>query len=164
MTGRSCILENFYPNDWGATVLQKHSPLRPAPSFPFPLDLPPADCIKSQKRQALDHHSARISASGLTGSDIAVEYLLDKYRHNLAMTTIKQASGVVLSFLHFINESGANLFRLTHKDLCAFVEHVLNCSLYELFYANYLSNVSTLDIYLDNLETPADCRVSVSFI
>ena len=41
---------------------------------------------------------------------------------------------------------------------------VLNCSLYELFYANYLSNVSTLDIYLDNLEPPADCRVSVSFI
>lgn len=31
---------------------------------------------------------------------------------------------------------------------------VLNCSLYELLYANYLSNVSILDIYLDNLETP----------
>ena len=123
MTGRSCILENFYPNAWGSTVLQKHIPPQPDPSFSFPLDLPPADWIKSPKRQALDHYSTRIMASGLTGADIAVEYLLDKYRHNLAMTTIKQASGVVLSFLHFINESGTNLFRLTHQDLCAFVEH-----------------------------------------
>lgn len=148
MTEQSCILKNFYSNDWATTVREEHRPHQPPPSFPFPLDLPPADWIKSPKRQALDNYSARITACGLTGADMAVEYLLDKYRNNLALNTIKQASGVVLSFLHFISEAGINFFELTRQDLCAFVEHEQDRGLKPNSVASNLRDVYTFISFL----------------
>jgi len=40
------------------------------------------------------------------------------------MTTIKQASGVLLSFLHFISKTSINIFKISYQDICAFVELV----------------------------------------
>lgn len=64
-----------------------------------------------------------ITGTGLTEADLAVTYLREKYRKNNSIFTIKQAAYVVLSFLQFLNKSGANIFSVTRQDICAFVEH-----------------------------------------
>jgi integrase/recombinase XerD len=40
-----------------------------------------------------------------------------------SIETIKQASYVVLSFLHFLSKTGTNIYKITRQDICAFVEH-----------------------------------------
>jgi hypothetical protein len=71
---------------------------QPTSSFP-PTDLPQPDWLFSEKRQEFDHHSARVISSGLIGADLAVEYLREKYRTNLSISTIRQASGHLFAFI-----------------------------------------------------------------
>jgi site-specific recombinase XerD len=137
MTGRNCAPGDFDLSEWVSAVQEKYSPIsflldtqtktefprHPLPSLPQTDWSAPDWLCASKKRQDLEHYSGRLTSSGIIGADLAVEYLRDKYRNNRAIATIKQASGVILSFLHFLNEAGTNILKITRQDICAFVEH-----------------------------------------
>lgn len=161
MTEQSCILKNFYPNEWATAVQQKHRPvtlsptdriktgsLSSPPQFFSPIIDSQAVRRPSKRRRALDRFSARIINSGLPGADLAVEYLQGKYRNNLAMSTIKEAGGTVLSFLSFLNETGANVFEVTRQDINGFVEHEQNRDLKISSVRNHLRSVYTFVNFL----------------
>lgn len=136
MTGQNCILNNFYPNGWANEVQNQYWPISlpiterikedsptPSPSIFSPIaDSSSARC-PSKRQQALDHFSARIIDSGLIGADVAVDYLRDKYRNNLTISTIKQAGYTTLLFLTFLKNTGTNIFVITRQDINAFVEY-----------------------------------------
>ena len=137
MTGQNCAPGDFNLSEWVSAVQEKYSPISflwetqtktdfpapPPPSLPQTDWSAPDWLCTSKKRQAFDHHCGRLTSSGIIGADLAVEYLQDKYRNNRAIATIKQASGVILSFLHFLNEGGTNILKITRQDICAYVEH-----------------------------------------
>ena len=148
MTEQSCILNNFYPDEWATTVQQKHcsgilSPITGSQAVRRP----------SKRRRALDRFSARITNSGLPGADLAIEYLQDKYRKNLAMSTIKEAGGTVLSFLTFLNTTGTNVFEVTRQDINGFVEHEQDRGLKISSVRNHLRSVYTFVNFLVEQET-----------
>ena len=148
MTEQSCILNNFYPDEWATTVQQKHcsgilSPITGSQAVRRP----------SKRRRALDRFSARITNSGLPGADLAIEYLQDKYRKNLAMSTIKEAGGTVLSFLTFLNTTGTNVLEVTRQDINGFVEHEQDRGLKISSVRNHLRSVYTFVNFLVEQET-----------
>ena len=140
MTEQGCILKNHSPCEWAATVQEKHWPIilsseeqsatnsdhTPSQFVFSQTEDPPSAWRPDKRRQALERFSARIADSGLLGSDIAVEYLRDKYSKNLAIGTITQAGAVVLSFLAFLNDTGTNIFEITRQDISAFIEREQN--------------------------------------
>ena len=161
MTGQSCILNNFYPNEWAYAVQKRHWPvtlppteriktgsLAPPPLFFSPIAGSLAVWRPSKRRRALDRFSARITDSGLIGADVAVEYFRDKYRNNLAMSTIKEAGGTVLSFLNFLNETGTNIFEVSRHDISGFVEHEQDRHLKISSVRNHLRSVYTFVNFL----------------
>lgn len=140
MTEQGCILKNHSPCEWTTAVQEKHWPVilsseeqsatnsdrTPSQLFFSPTEGSPAVWRPDKRRQALDHFSVRIADSGLPGAGLAVEYLRDKYSKNLAISTITQAGGVVLSFLAFLNGTDTSIFEITRRDISAFVEHEQN--------------------------------------
>jgi integrase/recombinase XerD len=136
MTEQHCVPANFHPGKWVSVLQEKYSSIgfpldsqtetrflkHPPPSL-HQTDWSPINWHASKKRQEFDHHSARITNSGLIGADLAIEYLREKYRNNLSIATIKQAGYVILSFLYFLNETGSDIFNITRQDICGFVEH-----------------------------------------
>ncbi len=84
----------------------------------------------------------------MIGADVAVEYLRDKYRNNLAMSTIKEAGGTVLSFLNFLNETGTNIFEVSRHDISGFVEHEQDRHLKISSVRNHLRSVYTFVNFL----------------
>lgn len=136
MTEQHWTPANFQPSEWVDVLQEKYD------SIGFPLDTPagakflkhppaphpqtdrsPPDRLTNKKRQEFDHLSSRITGTGLIGADLAAGYIRDKYRNNNSIATIKQAGYLVLSFLHFLNKTGTNLYQITRQDICAFVEH-----------------------------------------
>ena len=116
MTGLSCILNNSHPNEWAAAVQAKHLRLILPPTEQKATN---SDFISSQlycsptagsltvwrpskRRRALDRFSVRLADSDLTGADIAIEYLQDKYSKNQAVDTITQAGGVPRACIYLI--------------------------------------------------------------
>lgn len=130
MTEQHCTPTHFHYSEWVSVLQEKYGFIgtpsnsqtetrffkQPTSYFP-PTDLPPPDWWFSEKRQEFDHHSARIISSGLIGADLAVEYLREIYRNNLSISTIRQASYVVLSFLNFLRKTGTNVFKVTRQDI-----------------------------------------------
>ena len=136
MTEQHWTPAKFQSSEWVGVLQEKYDSIR------FPLDTPaeakflkhrpaplpqtdrsPPDRHTNKKRQQFDHLSSRITGTGLIGADLAVGYIRGKYRNNNSIETIKQAGYVVLSFLHFLNKTGTNLYQITRQDICAFVEH-----------------------------------------
>ncbi len=76
--------------------------------------------LPGERRQILDHLSARIIDRCLPGIDIAIEYLRNKYSKNMSPNTLHLAGVVVLSFLNFLGDSGTNIFKITRHDISAF--------------------------------------------
>ncbi|WP_319588812.1 hypothetical protein [uncultured Desulfobulbus sp.] len=128
--------DSYHSSEWAAVLQVKYNSvnfpldapdearfLRSPPSSPSQSDWSPPDGCTSKKHQEVDQLCSRITGTGLTEADLAVTYLREKYRKNNSIFTIKQAAYVVLSFLQFLNKSGANIFSVTRQDICAFVEH-----------------------------------------
>ena len=83
----------------------------------------------SERRRVLDYYAGRLERSGLPGCDHAIEYLHEKYTHNLAPSTIKQSGWVVLSFLSFLHKNNTDIWRLVRQDIAAYVENDQNSGL-----------------------------------
>lgn len=161
MTEQRCILRNSYPYESVLTGQDQNWPVTVPPAgppatgsdltFPHPLASPikPSTAWdKDHRRLALDHFSDRIANSGLSGRGIAVEYLKEKYRNNLAAATIRQSGSVVLSFLSFLQERDADLFKLVRQDINSFVEHKQNLGLKINSVKSYLMGVYTFVHFL----------------
>lgn len=76
----------------------------------------------TKRRATLDRFCRRLEESKVIGSDLAIQYLQEKYSQNLATSTLCQAGAVLLSFLLFLSESEVNFFQLTSQDIGRFVE------------------------------------------
>ena len=135
MTIPLCSLNNYYPYDWDNGAQQERWPVthRPSerleasknPSHPELIFSPLLGVMEiwrpSKRRAAVDRFCDRLKASQYTGADLAIEYLREKYSHNMAVSTIKQSGGVILSFLAFLEESGTDIHRLTRQDISGYV-------------------------------------------
>lgn len=76
----------------------------------------------SKRRATLDRFCQRLEASNFSGSELAVEYLHEKYSQNLAAATISQSGGVILSFLGVLDEHNVALLEITRKDISRYVD------------------------------------------
>ena len=126
MTDLQRSLENYFPCDWADLVHTVHRPISLLTSSSHYFS-PVAGLMPvyrpSERRRALDHCVGRLEHSGLPGFDHAIEYLHEKYTHNLAPSTIRQAGGVALSFLSFLHKNNRDILRLSRQDIAAYVEN-----------------------------------------
>jgi len=102
----------------------------------------------NKKRKVLDNFSRRLQASGLTGCDLAIEFLYTKFTKNLAAHTIKNAGGTVLSFLRFLHDNNTSIFSLTRRQIGAFVEYEQDRGLKALSVIGHLIHVYAFINYL----------------
>ena len=136
MTNQLGLLNNYSPNWWGVEVSQEPLPVAYKPSERLKAGKDPAhpDYIfsplhgvmevwrPSKRRATLDRFADRLQESRIPGSELAVEYLHEKYSHNIAESTLSQSGGVLFSFFSFLHESGADIHQLTKQDIGRFVE------------------------------------------
>lgn len=130
MTGQECIHNNYSSNLESSTVLQKHKAAvqqyekkPPHPGFPHPVPNPQIYLPANKRRYVLNHFSGRLMATGYLGTDIAIEYLLGKYRTNQSVHTIRHAGGNILLFLSFLNKNGANILTLSPQNINDWIEY-----------------------------------------
>ncbi len=136
MTTSSCSLNNYTPYCWDKTVHPEQWPVTHQPrerlqvladtSHPELYFSPVEDSMPvwrpTKRRAALDRFCHRLEESHFAGSNLAIEYLHEKYRHNLATATITQSGGVVLSFLGYLEEYDRDVLHLSRKDIGGYVE------------------------------------------
>ena len=75
------------------------------------------------KRHLTHRWCARLAASGMPGTDLAVEYIYGKYIKNLSVSTIKQSGCIILYFLSFLERQGTTIYTLTRQDVSAYVQY-----------------------------------------
>ncbi len=100
------------------------------------------------KRKTLDRWTKRITKSGLPGNQIVTEYLHSKYIKNLSFHTIDHAGGVILAFMHFLNQESSSILTLTRRDISAFVECEQDRGLKAVSVISYLRVVYAFIMYL----------------
>lgn len=126
MTDLHRYLGSYLPYDWAEPVYFEYSPISlsisPDHYFSPVAGLMPVH-HPSAARRALDHFSNRLERSGLPGADHAITYLHEKYTRNLAPATIRQAGGVILSFLWFLRKNKTDIWNLSRQDIAAYVEN-----------------------------------------
>ncbi len=136
MTEQICILNNCYPSNLDDECYQRHWPTfhQPSeciqasrnPSHPELIFSPLHGLMEvfhpSKRRLMLDRFSARLEKTNYTGSKLAIAYLHEKYRQNLASATISSAGGVILSFLSFLDESKIDIHQVTNQVIGGYVE------------------------------------------
>jgi len=173
MTEQHWIPANFQSSELVAVLQEKYN------SINFPLDTPaeakflkhpptslpqtdwsPTDWHTNKKRQEFEHLSSRITGTGLIGADLAAGYIREKYRNNNSIATIKQASYVVLSFLHFLSKTDTTIYKITRQDICAFVEHEQDRGLKANSVISNLRNVYTFLNFLVEQEIQAQAILS----
>ena len=129
MTGLQSSLKNYFSCDWTDPVLSERSPVSLSISsgqfFSPAAGLMPVH-RPSEKRRALDRSTDRLERSGLPGVGHAIEYLHEKYTHNLAPSTIRQAGGVIVSFLFFLHKNNMDIYELSRQDVATYVENDQN--------------------------------------
>ncbi len=100
------------------------------------------------KRHITHRWCARLAASGLAGTDLAVEYLYGKYIKNLSVSTINQSGRIILYFLVFLERQGATIYTLTRKDIAAFVQYEQDREQKPASVANYLGAIYAFIVFL----------------
>lgn len=136
MTTPICSFNNYFPYCWDEKSQQDQWPITHLPrerllvladtSHPELYFSPVEGAMPvwqpTKRRSAVDRFCHRLKESNFTGSDLAIEYLREKYSHNLAASTLKQSGGIVLSFLGFLGDCDADIRCLTRKDISGYVE------------------------------------------
>jgi integrase/recombinase XerD len=136
MTTPICSFNNYFPYCWDEKSQQDQWPVTHLPrerllvladtSHPelyfSPVEGSMPVWQPTKRRSAVDRFCHRLEESNFTGSDLAIEYLREKYSHNLAASTLKQSGGIVLSFLGFLEDCDADIRCLTRKDISGYVE------------------------------------------
>lgn len=104
--------------------------------------------LANQKREVTHRWCSRIEASGLPGSDLAVEYVYGKYIRNLSVHTIKHTSSILLYFLRFITRNGTVIHRLSRHDITAYVKYEQERGLTTQSVVNHLRVVYAFIVFL----------------
>lgn len=76
----------------------------------------------SKRRATVDRFCERLQKSNCTGSALAIAYLREKYSNNLAASTISSSGGVLLSFLHFLDELQVDIGDVTNEIIGRYVD------------------------------------------
>ncbi len=135
MTVQICSLNSCYQN-YSDHSVQEHWPVTHQPSERLRAGTKPShpeltfsplhgvmEVFKpSKKRKVLDRFSDRLKKSKLTGSELAIAYLHEKYRNNLAASTIASSGGVILSFLTFLEELKLEIYQVNNQIIGEYVE------------------------------------------
>jgi len=136
MTVQLCSLNSSYQHYWDDEAQQEHWPVFHQPSERLTASINPShpELIfsplhgvmevwrPSKRRAVVDRFSDRLKKSQFTGAELAIEYLHEKYSHNLAAATIASAGGTILSFLSFLTESGTDIHQVTNQTIGGYVE------------------------------------------
>ena len=130
MIGQESIRNTFPSYMESSTVLQRHkaailkSKVKPPhPGFPHPVPSPQSCVITNKRRHVLDRFSCRLMETGYPGTDIAIEYLLMKYRINQSVHTIRTSGEIILLFYKFLEKSGANILTLSNDNIIDYIEY-----------------------------------------
>ena len=124
-------IRNNFPSYMGnRTVLQKHKAAiqkskkkPPHPGFPHPVPSPQVCLPTNKRRYVLNHFSSRLMAVGCPGTDIAIEYLLMKYRINQSVHTIRTSGENILLFYKFLEKIGANILTLSNDNIIDYIDY-----------------------------------------
>ena len=100
------------------------------------------------KRHITHRWCARLAASGLPGSDLAVEYLYGKYIKNLSVSSIKQSGRIILYFLGFLERQGTTVYGFTRQDISAYVQYEQDRGITTTSVANHLRAVYAFIVFL----------------
>ena len=136
MTTQLCSLNSSYRDYWDDEAQQEHWPVFYQPSERLTASKNPShpelifsplygamDVWHPPKRRAVvDRFSDRLKKSQFTGAELAIDYLHEKYSHNLAAATIASAGGTILSFLSFLEESEVDIRQVTNQTIGGYVE------------------------------------------
>ncbi len=130
MIGQESIRSNFPSYLESSTVLQKHKAAiqkaknkPPHPGFPQPVPSPQVCLPINKRRYVLNHFSSRLIALGYPGTDIAIEYLLVKYRINQSVHTIRTSGENILLFYKFLEKAGANILTLSTDNIVDYIDY-----------------------------------------
>ena len=130
MIGQESIRSNFPSHMESSTVLQKHKAAlkkpkkKPSyPGFPHPVPSPQICLPRNKRRYVLNHFSSRLMAVEYPGTDIAIEYLLMKYRINQSVHTIRTSGENILLFYKFLEKTGANILTLSNGNIVDYIEY-----------------------------------------
>ncbi len=170
MTVSQGLLESYYPNDWIDSVQSSQH------SFIFPLhdhEKRDADSIQklfapsagalyvyrpSKRRRVLNRAVNKLEETALPGYEHVISHLYDKYRRNLAISTISQTGRTLIGFLSFLQTLGRlSIEDISRKDISAYVEHEQERGLKINSVRNHLHTVYAFIQYLvDNEVLPLD--------
>ena len=109
---------------------------------------PPDHYFASYKRHITHRWCSRLSAGGLPGSELAVEYLYGKYIKNLSVNSIKESGRIILHFLGFLERQGTTFYGLTRQDISVFVQYEQDRGLMTTSVANHLRVVYAFIVFL----------------
>ena len=109
---------------------------------------PPDHYFASYKRHITHRWCSRLSARGLPGSGLAVEYLYGKYIKNLSVSIINQSGRIILYFLGFIERQGTTIYNLTRQDISAFVQYEQDREQKPASVVNYLRVIYAFIVFL----------------
>jgi len=112
------------------------------------LGSPLIEVVPDLKRQTYQRCCLRVEASGVTGSELLVEYLFGKYIKNHSHHSVRRSCSVVLSFLRFLETVNQTIYALNHKAISAFVEFEQARGLKTLSLINNLEAVNTFLSFL----------------
>jgi len=97
-----------------------NQPANPSKLFPGHLKNSPTSC---SVRTDFDRILHKLGEQKLPGTDHLEDYLLDRYRRNLRLSSIENSSAVIADFLKIVKRVGKNqLVQITRSDLEAYVE------------------------------------------
>ena len=100
------------------------------------------------KRHITHRWCARLVASGLPGTDLAVEYLYGKYIKNLSVSIINQSGRIILYFLGFLERQGTSIHTLTRQDISVFVQYEQDREQKPASVVNYLRVIYAFIVFL----------------
>ena len=130
MIGQESISSNVPSHMESSTVQQKHKAAlkkpkkKPSyPGFPHPVPSPQICLPRNKRRYVLNHFSSRLMAVEYPGTDIAIEYLLMKYRINQSVHTIRTSGENILLFYKFLEKTGANILTLSNGNIVDYIEY-----------------------------------------
>ena len=130
MIGQESIRSNYPSYLESSTVLQKPKAAikkfkkKPAhPGFPHPVPSPQVCLPANKRRHVLNHLSNRLMAVSCPGADIAIEYLLVKYRINQSVHTIRTSGENILLFYKFLEKIGANILTLSNDNIVDYIDY-----------------------------------------
>jgi integrase/recombinase XerD len=100
------------------------------------------------KRHITHRWCARLAASGLPGTELAVEYHYGKYIKNLSVSSIQQSGRIILYFLGFLERQGTTIHTLTRQDISAFVQYEQDREQKPASVVNYLRAIYAFIVFL----------------